>query len=195
MKKTRYFKWLSFAVISFFISFGYADASLETPHATPVEDQEMGVFEEEAALCSSKLVFTADINYLLLDPIIKQGDDEELFVHSTVRSLNVDVMGGYRSKATLCDMVAAELQAHVDRMELDLVLEPEVDDDGKLIYNPLFTKIELFDLAINNPHAPAWVERWLEQFINTKVEELLSSKTAFEVSERLFAKVKDKILH
>jgi len=104
-------------------------------------------------------------------------------------------MGGYRSKATLCDMVAAELQAHVDRMELDLVLEPEVDDDGKLIYNPLFTKIELFDLAINNPHAPAWVERWLEQFINTKVEELLSSKTAFEVSERLFAKVKDKILH
>lgn len=164
-------------------------------HQTLVEDQEMGVFEKERSLCSSKLMFTADINYLLLDPIIKQGEDEELYVHSTVRNLGVDVLGAYRSKATLCDMVAAELQAVVERMELDLVLEPEVGEDGKIIYNPLFTKIVLLDLAINNPDAPKWVEKWLEQFINTKLEEILSSKMAFEISERIFAKVKDKILH
>ena len=169
-------------------------AASPRPHQTLVEDQEMGIFEEEGALCSSKFMFTADIHYLLLDPVIEQGEDEELFVHSTIKNLGVDILGSYRSKATLCDMVAAELQALVDHMELDLVLEPEVGLDGKIIYNPLFTKIVLFDLAIHNPDAPQWVSTWVEQFINTKLEEVLSSKMAFEVSERLFAKVKDKIL-
>ena len=186
MKKTLYFNCLSFVMMSLLMGFACADVN--------VEDQDMGEFEEEGLLCSQKFMFTADINYLLLDPVIEQGDDEELFVHSTIRNLGVDVLGAYRSKATLCDMVAAELSAVVDRMELDLVLEPEVDDSGKLIYNPLFTKIVLFNVAINNPDAPGWIEKWLEQYINTKLEEVLSSKMAFEISEKLFAKVKDKIL-